>query len=111
MAAAVLVVLALVALVAAAIVWNRRDRLRRATRSGAKALAGAELPRAAEIVVPGELPPAAPRPVVLVHGFLGFDQIRIPGLRIDYFRGITRHLDACGVVVHTVALPMIASVP
>jgi triacylglycerol lipase len=110
MTAVVLVVLALAA-VLLAIAWRHRDRLRRATHDGARALAGAELPRAAEVVVPGELPPAQPRPVVLVHGFLGFDQIRIPGLRIDYFRGIARHLDACGVVVHTVALPMIASVP
>ncbi len=107
-------VLVLAIAVAAAIAgrWAiHQARLRRATRAGATALGRAELPAAAEVVVPGPLPVPAPRPVVLVHGILGFDQIRVPGLRVDYFRGIARHLDACGVVVHTVRLPKLASVP
>src|SRR5262245_41348456 len=109
MATAVLVVLVLIALLAGASVWAwRRGHiayLQRLVRRGAVALARTELPPAAEIVVPGELPVVQPRAVVLVHGILGFDQIRVPGLKVDYFRGIARHLDSCGVVVHTVKLP------
>jgi triacylglycerol lipase len=115
MATAVLVVLVLLALVASAGLWAWRrghlHHLQRLIRRGAVALARTELPPAAEIVVPGELPVVQPRPVVLVHGILGFDQIRVPGLKVDYFRGIARHLDSCGVVVHTVRLPKLASVP
>jgi triacylglycerol lipase len=112
MATAAVVVLVLLALaLAVALAWSKSPWYLRRLRDGAEELARANLPPAAEVIVPGELPPAEPRPVVLVHGFMGFDQIRVPGLRIDYFRGIARHLDACGVKVHTVRLPKLASVP
>jgi triacylglycerol lipase len=114
MTTAVLVVLLLLALVGAGVwAWRRGHlaHLQLLLRRGAVALARTELPPAAEIVVPGELPVAQPRPVVLVHGILGFDQIRVPGLKVDYFRGIARHLDSCGVVIHTVRLPKLGSVP
>jgi triacylglycerol lipase len=60
-----------------------------------------------------EVPPperARPRlPVVLVHGFFGFD--RIPGTKLDYFRGIASHLNELGCDTYTVRLPAAAAVP
>src|SRR5262249_60137620 len=53
----------------------------------------------------------APLPVVLVHGMFGFDRIPIPGIRLDYFRGIVAHLNQLGCDAHAVRLPTTASVP
>jgi len=53
----------------------------------------------------------APLPVVLVHGFFGFDRIGVPGVKLHYFRGIVRHLESLGYDVHAVRLPPFASVP
>src|SRR5215470_2557518 len=51
--------------------------------------------------------PARPRhPVVLAHGFLGFDEIAGQA----YFRGIASHLSAMGAEVHTPRVPPAASV-
>jgi triacylglycerol lipase len=50
-------------------------------------------------------------PVVLVHGFFGFDRLPIPGAKLDYFRGIADHLNALGCDTHAVRLPAAASVP
>ena len=52
-----------------------------------------------------------PLPVVLVHGLFGFDSIGLPGTRLDYFRGIARHLDQLGCHAHAVRLPGAQSVP
>jgi triacylglycerol lipase len=44
---------------------------------------------------------AAPRyPVVLAHGLLGFDELRLAGRRHDYFRGVSERLERDGCVVH-----------
>jgi len=105
MTTAVLVVLALVVLALAAyagVRWYRRHGAALRVRLG--------LPPAAQFIAPG-LPRPEPRPVVLVHGILGFDKIRLPGLSIDYFRGVARHLDSLGITAHTVRLPPLASVP
>ncbi|MBL0219139.1 MAG: hypothetical protein IPQ07_35370 [Myxococcales bacterium] len=67
-----------------------------------------------EGVVPHPGPPLArdaPLPVILVHGLFGFDRIGVPGARLDYFRGIAKHLDALGCHAHAVKLPMASSVP
>ena len=61
--------------------------------------------------VPGPALGHAPLPVVLVHGFFGFDRIGVPGVRLHYFRGIVRHLRALGCHAHAVRLPGAASVP
>jgi triacylglycerol lipase len=53
----------------------------------------------------------APRPVVLVHGILGFDQLGVAGARIEYFRGVARDLAARDVTTYAVRLPPLASVP
>lgn len=54
---------------------------------------------------------AAPRyPVVLAHGLLGFDEIRIGGRRHDYFRGVPSRLEAAGAVVHRPRVAKTASV-
>jgi triacylglycerol lipase len=56
--------------------------------------------------------PKAPRwPVVLVHGWMGFDELGLPGMRPHYFRGIARHLERRGVVVYRPRLPATGSVP
>jgi triacylglycerol lipase len=52
-----------------------------------------------------------PLPVVLVHGLFGFDRIGVPGVRLHYFRGIIKHLEALGCHAHAVRLPAAASVP
>jgi triacylglycerol lipase len=55
---------------------------------------------------------ARPRlPVVLVHGFFGFDRLPIPGAKLDYFRGIAEHLNELGCDTHAVRLPAAAAVP
>jgi triacylglycerol lipase len=51
------------------------------------------------------------RPVVLVHGILGFDRLKILGRRIDYFRGVATHLGAMGVPTYTVRMPPLDAVP
>lgn len=51
-----------------------------------------------------------PYPVVLVHGFFGFDQLDVLGRQLHYFRGVSAALRADGVDVHVVRLPPLASV-
>jgi triacylglycerol lipase len=51
--------------------------------------------------LPRRLRRTAPRyPVVLAHGLLGFDEIRVGGTRHDYFRGVRARLAADGADVH-----------
>ncbi|CAN5246217.1 hypothetical protein BH11MYX1_BH11MYX1_35390 [soil metagenome] len=63
--------------------------------------------------VPAASPPprAAPIPVVLVHGLFGFDRLGIPGAKLDYFRGIAKHLETLGCHADAVKLPRASSVP
>jgi triacylglycerol lipase len=87
--------------VAAAVVVRRQSRSRieaTAPIAGVDPHAGA-----------GERGP--PLPVILVHGLFGFDRMGIPGARLDYFRGIAKHLDTLGCHAHAVKLPRAASVP
>lgn len=55
-----------------------------------------------------------PRPprhaVVLAHGLLGFDEIRLPGGAQDYFRGVRARLEAEGISVHRGKVGKTASV-
>jgi len=74
-----LVVLLALALIAFA--WPRRAQLFRRYRAFRKC----EKPR---------------YPIVLAHGVLGFDELRIAGRSHAYFRGIAEHLRAQGVEVH-----------
>jgi triacylglycerol lipase len=53
----------------------------------------------APIVSSGGAPRALP--VVLAHGLGGFDAIRVPGARQDYFRGVAERLRALGIEVIT----------
>lgn len=54
---------------------------------------------------------AGPRyPVVLAHGLLGFDELRIGRARADYFRGVPARLEREGCVVHRCRVPKTASV-
>lgn len=98
LALAILVLVALLATAATIVVRKRRRRLRIEAPAG---------------VTP--TPPVGPRgpplPVVLVHGLYGFDRIGVPGARVDYFRGIARHLGELGCHAHAVRLPAAASVP
>ena len=53
----------------------------------------------------------APRyPVVLAHGLLGFDEIRVGGARHDYFRGVPARLEAEGAIVHRPRVSKTASI-
>jgi triacylglycerol lipase len=61
--------------------------------------------------VPGPIAPGEPLPVVLVHGFFGFDRIGVPGVKVHYFRGIIKHLESLGCHAHAVRLPAVGSVP
>jgi triacylglycerol lipase len=89
-AAAVLLVL-MVAAAALWVLWSRRGR--RLTSA---------LPAA---------PMTLKHPVVLVHGIVGFDEIKVFGWKRGYFRGIGQHLRELGVTVHQARLPQLASVP
>ncbi|MCA1828005.1 MAG: lipase family alpha/beta hydrolase [Myxococcales bacterium] len=54
---------------------------------------------------------ARPRlPVVLAHGFLGFDEVAIGSLKHAYFRGIDARLTQMGAKVYTPRVPPAASV-
>lgn len=63
------------------------------------------------VPVPGPVGRVAPLPVILVHGLFGFDRIGVPGARLDYFRGIAKHLESLGCHAHAVNLPIASSVP
>ncbi len=83
--------LAAAAAVAALLAWRRRRRLAR--RVAAKLSRG------------------APRyPVVLAHGFLGFDELRVGGKRHDYFRGVPAVLEEEGAVVHRARVAKVAAI-
>jgi triacylglycerol lipase len=54
---------------------------------------------------------AGPRyPVVLAHGLLGFDEIRIGRSRHGYFRGVPQRLEQEGCVVHACRVAKTASI-
>lgn len=73
-----------------------------------------ELPSSAAVEAIVEAVPALPgptrHPIVLVHGFAGFDSIRLGRERHDYFRGIRKRLEELGHVVEVVRLPPLAGV-
>ena len=52
---------------------------------------------------------APKNPIILAHGLLGFDELRVPGLPglpgVHYWRGISEALAAKGVEVITAAVP------
>jgi triacylglycerol lipase len=53
----------------------------------------------------------APRPVVvLVHGFAGFDELRVAGRRAAYFRGVRERLEARGFECVVPRLPPVAAI-
>src|SRR5947207_11660478 len=55
--------------------------------------------------------PGRPRlPVVLAHGFLGFDELAIGSQRHAYFRGIETRLVQMGAKVYTPRVPPAASI-
>ncbi len=49
-------------------------------------------------------------PVVLAHGFMGFDAIDLGDARHEYFRGVAGHLRRLGSQVHTGSVPAIGSI-
>ncbi len=49
-------------------------------------------------------------PIVLAHGWLGFDRIGLPQLGHDYFRGVPMRLRALGHSVHVARVSPIASI-
>ena len=93
-----LIALVIVALVAAIVVCADR-RSRRSQRAA---------PSRVSTPVPGPSERGAPLPVILVHGLFGFDRMGIPGARLDYFRGIAKHLETLGCHAHAVKLPRAA---
>ena len=75
----VLVTAALVAVLLGVWFWRRRSRARRAIRRRA---------------------PQLRHPVVLAHGFLGFDEVVVAGVKHEYFRDLTRSLATHAHAVH-----------
>jgi triacylglycerol lipase len=73
------------------LVWRRRARRR----------VGQRLRRPA---------PKLAHPVVLAHGIMGFDELKIAGIRREYFRGIPGHLSAHGALVHVPRVSPLGSV-
>ena len=84
----VLIALAAAIVVAVALQqWKQSRRLRRARR------------------------PAAPRlPVILAHGFLGFDEIALGNRKHLYFRGIGAHLEQAGAQLYCPRVPPASSI-
>jgi triacylglycerol lipase len=80
---------ALAAAAAGAALWLRRRRRARPARTRRRA------PR---------------HPVVLAHGILGFDEIRIGRARHAYFRGVAERLERDGLTVHRCRVAKLASV-
>lgn len=84
---------ALAALAAASVWWWRRRRRRRLAL---------------------EAPPRLVRklryPVVLAHGIMGFNDLKIPGIRSEYFRGVPPRLRQLGAQVHAVKVSPFSSV-
>jgi triacylglycerol lipase len=55
--------------------------------------------------------PHAPRyPVVLAHGLMGFDVIRLAGREAEYFRGVPERLRRLGAQVHLPRVPASAGI-
>jgi len=53
----------------------------------------------------------APRyPVVLAHGLLGFDELRMGRMRTEYFRGVAERLEREGILVHRSRVSKTASI-
>ncbi|HEX7838393.1 MAG TPA: alpha/beta fold hydrolase [Kofleriaceae bacterium] len=102
-ALAIALVLLLVA-VAAVRIWRKRTVPAKSVEAVEPAIDGV-------LPIPGPVERGPPLPVVLVHGLFGFDRIGVPGARIEYFRGIARHLETLGCHAHAVRLPAAASVP
>jgi triacylglycerol lipase len=60
---------------------------------------------------PARLRRVGPRyPVVLAHGILGFDEIRIGRSRHRYFRGVSERLERDGCIVHACRVARTASI-
>jgi triacylglycerol lipase len=54
---------------------------------------------------------AQPRyPVVLAHGFLGFDEIGVGARKHLYFRGVSPHLEAMGAQVYSPRVPAASTI-
>jgi triacylglycerol lipase len=54
--------------------------------------------------------PQQPAAIVLVHGFLGFDELAVLGRRHSYFRGVSAVLEAAGARVFAARLSPMGSV-
>jgi triacylglycerol lipase len=74
------------------------------------AIAIAAAARRRRRAAPAAPPALPPYPIVLVHGFLGFGEIRFFGWRFRYFRGVAEAMAETGATVHIVTLPAAASV-
>src|SRR4051812_35169791 len=59
---------------------------------------------------PPRVPPRLRHPLVLAHGILGFDQIKLPGVHPEYFRGVADRLRGLGAEVYTVRVSPLSSV-
>lgn len=62
------------------------------------------------LALPRRLPGPTRYPVVLAHGFGGFDDVAVRGLRIAYFRGVAERLRASGVDVHVLRVSPLAPI-
>jgi triacylglycerol lipase len=97
------------------VVWITRRRLARRAPPRPAALPSASAdalapPASASSRAGG--PRARPRPscVVLVHGFGGFDELRLAGRSAAYFRGVRERLAAQNILCVVPRLPSVASI-
>jgi triacylglycerol lipase len=61
-------------------------------------------------VVTLALPGATRYPLVLLHGYFGFDEIGVRSLKQEYFRGVRARLEALGHSVHVVRVSPTAGI-
>jgi len=76
----------------------------------AAALFGAWLWRRLRPRRPPRHEPRLRHPIVLAHGVLGFDQIRLAGRQHVYFRGVPERLRTMGIEVHRPRVPAVGSI-
>jgi len=81
-------------------------RLRRTRRPVVEAPRARVLPAPA----PVEPPRVARHPIILAHGFMGFDAIGLGLVREEYFRGVRPYLEQAGHRVHLVRVSPVAGV-
>ena len=92
---------------------SRGERAKRASTSARPRIIPAKVPDSAPPLIGPtavEASDVARHPIVLAHGFMGFDAIAVGQLRGEYFRGVRAHLEHAGNRVQLVRMSPVAGI-